>query len=117
MPCTLPLPEPALPSANRRKSRDVASLLPPDLGLSNLEHTHHPVILVIEDVTVEHPLSRVVVVPDDEARRLMLRDVDDVLPATVLLGHAIAVEHLELVAVQMERVIHADEILDLPDLE
>src|SRR5687768_3858511 len=83
---------------------------------SDFEYSHHPMVLVVQDVTVKHPLSWIIVVPDDEARGLVPRHVDHILPAAIALGDTVPVEHLELKAVQVERVVHADEVLDLPDL-
>src|SRR4051812_48007723 len=51
----------------------------------HFQHSHHPVVFVIEDVTVEHPLPRIIVVTDDDARRRVLRDVEHVLPGEVRL--------------------------------
>src|SRR5580765_8999920 len=82
---------------------------------SDLEHSHHSVILVIEDVAVEHPLAGEVVESHDEPDGLVPGNVDRVLPTRKGLGHAVPIENLKLESVQMEGVIHADEILDRPD--
>ena len=65
---------------------------------------------------MEHPLARVVRVAHDEARRPVLGHVHHVFPAAERLGHAVAIEHLELEAVQVKRVIHPHQVLELPDL-
>jgi hypothetical protein len=48
----------------------------------NLQNAHHSLVLVVQDVAVEHPLSRMIVVAHDEAHGLSLRHVDRVLPAS-----------------------------------
>src|SRR5690606_18310577 len=83
---------------------------------TDFEHSHHPVILMIEDMAVEHPLPGIVVVADDEPDGLVLRNVDDVLPAPERLGNAVPVDDLELEAMQVKRMVHPDEVLHLPDL-
>ncbi|MEO6526953.1 MAG: hypothetical protein ABIP93_10040, partial [Gemmatimonadaceae bacterium] len=83
---------------------------------SDLEHGHHPVILVIQNVAMEHPHPGVVVEPHDESRRFVLRNVDRILPSPACHRHAVSVEELEPKSVQMERMVHADDVLDLPDL-
>src|SRR5215208_2214450 len=84
--------------------------------LFDFENSHHAVVFMVQDVAVEHPLSWIVVVANDDAGRRVLGDVQHVLPGTVRLGHAVAIEDLELKTVKMERVIHPNDILDLPDL-
>lgn len=70
-------------------------------------------ILMIKDVAVKHPLSRMVVVADDESYGFALSHFDRILPASIALRYTSAVEHLELESVQMEWMIHPDQILDL----
>src|SRR5437870_11147281 len=84
--------------------------------LLDFENSHHAVVFVIEDVAVEHPLPRIVVVAHDDSRRRMFRDVEHVLPGEIRLAHSVTVQHLELESMQVERVIHANDVLDLPDL-
>src|SRR3982751_4898083 len=71
---------------------------------------------MIEDVAVEHPLSGIVVVANDDSRSRVLRNVQHVLPGAVRLRHTVAIEYLELKTMQMEWMVHADDVLDLPDL-
>src|SRR5436305_7253822 len=94
----------------------VSRLSRAELVLFDFEHSHHAVVFVIEDVAVEHPLPRIIVVAHDDSRRRMFRDVEHVLPGEIRLAHSVTVEHLELESMQVERVIHANDVLDLPDL-
>src|SRR5687767_568384 len=71
---------------------------------------------MIEDVAVKHPLPRIVGIPHDESRGLVLRYIHAVLPASIAYRHAVAIQQLELKSVQMEWMVHPHEILDLPDL-
>src|SRR6185312_5815128 len=80
-----------------------------------LKYAHHPHVLVIHDVTVVHPLPREIVESHDDAHRRMRRHVHGIQPVRKRLRHAIAVEHLKAEAVQMKRVVHPHQVLDLPD--
>src|SRR6266404_7621501 len=71
---------------------------------------------MVEDVAVEHPLPWIIVITNDDSRGGVFGDVEHVLPRAVRLGNSIPIEHLKLEAVQMERVVHSDDVLDLPDL-
>src|SRR6266516_2294393 len=82
----------------------------------DFEDSHHAVVFMVQDVAMEHPLPWVIVVADDDARRRVLGHVQHVLPGEIRLTYAVTVEYLELEPVQVERVIHADDVLDLPDL-
>src|SRR5207244_8292116 len=77
---------------------------------------HHSMILMVEDMAVEHPASWIVVVPHDETQRLVLRHVHDVRPGAKRFWNAVAIDHLELEAVKVEGMIHPYDVLDPPDL-
>ena len=64
---------------------------------------------------MKHPLPGEVVEPDDKPHCLLPSHVDDVLPARERFRLPVALENLELEAVHVERVIHADEVFDFPD--
>src|SRR5690349_3488087 len=67
-----------------------------------LQYAHHPLVFVIQNVTVEHPLSGVSVEPHDDAHGLVRRHVDGVFPAAARRRHAVAVQHLKMKTVEME---------------
>jgi hypothetical protein len=94
----------------------VRRVIPSSVLSFDFEDSHHALVFVIQDVTVKHPFSGEVVKSHDEAHRFMLGNVHRVLPAPIRLRNSIPIDDLELEAVQMERMIHADEVLDLPDL-
>src|SRR6266567_1625800 len=93
----------------------VESRLPPQ-ELFDLQHSHHSMILMIKDMAVEHPQPWIVIVFNDEAHSLVLRHVHRVFPSPVFFRNSIFVEHLKLKSMQMKRVIHSNDIFDLPDL-
>src|SRR5438105_8763425 len=88
---------------------------PPEVLWLYFENSHHSVIFVVEDVAVEHPLPGIVVVADDDARRRVLGDVEHVFPGEIRLTHSVAIQHLKLKSVQMEGMVHPDDVGDLPD--
>src|SRR5215208_6616188 len=69
---------------------------------SDFENAHHSMILMVQDVAVEHPHAGIVVVAHDEAQSLMLGDIHDVLPGTKRFRDTVTVDHLELESVQMK---------------
>src|SRR5687768_2047676 len=71
---------------------------------------------MIEDVAVKHPLSRIVGIPHDESRGLVLRYVHAVFPASIAYRYTVAIQQLELKSVQVEWMVHPHEIFDLPNL-
>ena len=74
-------------------------------------------ILVIQDVAVIHPLSCKVSKAKNYPNCRVLRNIYRVLPASERLGLPVAIDYLELKAVQVKRVVHSNDILDLPDLD
>src|SRR3569833_1563851 len=93
----------------------LSSQFPPCGWWPNFENAHHAVVFVIEDVTVEHPFSGKVIEPHDHADSLMLAHVHDILPAAIRFGYSVAIEYLELESMEVERVIHRHDVLDLPN--
>src|ERR1019366_1264539 len=75
--------------------------------LVDLENPHHAVILMVEDVAVEHPLARVRVEVNDKSHGLVFRHIHRVLPVPVTHRHAIPVEQLKPETMQMEWMIHS----------
>src|SRR5688572_5804790 len=65
---------------------------------------------------MKHPLSGKIVKPYDEPNRFLPSHVNDVLPAVERLRFAIPLDDLELEPVHVEWMVHADQVLDLPDL-
>src|SRR6185503_20606209 len=78
---------------------------------------HHPGRVVLEDVAVIHPAARTTVRHPRDTRRALGRQVDDVFPRTPCRWLTVYREHLEEVAVQMERMIHQCGVHDVPDLQ
>jgi hypothetical protein len=85
-------------------------------SLRYLELTHHPVLGVLEDVTVKHPSAGMLFELNPEARGRFRANVDGVLPGAIAGRNAVIGRHLESKAMEMERVIHLGGIDDFPFL-
>lgn len=74
--------------------------------LVNLDGLHHPHLLMVHHMAVEHEDTRVIEEPgaEDDAATLAFHD-DGLAPQQVLLRYAIDLRHLEGVGVDAEDVI------------
>src|SRR5690606_22628136 len=81
----------------------------------DLKDAHHALILMIENVAMKHPFASKIIESDDETCTAKCGEIHRVLPHGLRLRHAVSVEDLKLEAVQVEWMIHSDEVLNLPD--
>src|SRR5689334_8837463 len=82
----------------------------------NLQHSHHSLVLMLEDVAMVHPFSRVVVEVNENSDRRMLRHVARVLPTPERLRNAVAVDDLKVESMKMKWMVHSHHVLNRPDL-
>ncbi len=87
------------------------------LGGIYLEHAHHAVVLVLDDVAVEDRLAAEIAQRHREADGLPGTQVHHILPGTVRFGNPVAGEHLEGIDVEVEGVVHVALVDDLPEFQ
>ena len=84
----------------------------------HLEVTHHPRRVVLEDVAVVHPLAGPIVGQTGDASRAACAATFTVSSHDAERGRlAVDRDDLEEEAVQVERVVHAGLVDDVPDLQ
>src|SRR6185503_9710590 len=83
----------------------------------DLKVAHHPGRMVLENVTVIHPLAWAIVGHPRDAHPTLRRHVHGVFPRTERRRLAVDVEDLEEEAVQMEGMVHHRVVDDVPYLQ
>src|SRR3546814_4196340 len=89
------------------------SYLSSDVCSSDLpDHAHHAGGLMLQDVTVEHPVARVVG-DEGDLHAFPRAHQHGVLPCSVARRRAVAAQHPEGVAVQMNRMVPSGVVGEL----